>query len=343
MRVIANSEFGSHPAGPDATAPSGGMPSVLAPAGLAGLAGLPGTPSLAFAERPPPAESASEHESVPRSVRRKWDHFRFDPRFARRLVTLLEPILRLYFRGEVRGVENFSTRQSMLVANHDGGMLPIDGLLIGSAWHQRFDYSRPLGLLVHDMVLKLAGWLNRVGAVAADKHNLDAVLDSGHSLLVYPGGSRETFRSFWDRKRVTLGNRTGFVKHALRRDVPITPIVSAGAHETFFVLSRGGWLADRLGISKKFRADVFPLVAGLPFGLWFGALLPQLPLPAKVTVRVLPSMDLRKEVARVLGRPFRDSDVDDERIIQHCFTRVRDTMQDALTELYAERRLPVLG
>ena len=290
------------------------------------------------------SSSATPDWQAPPKVRvRRSDPLHFDEGFTRRIVRFLEPLLRTYFRAELRGAENFPTQQSILVANHDGGMLPLDGLIIGSGWHKRHDFKKPMHVLCHDIVLRFAPWLRRVGAILADRHNLDAVMDAGHSVLVYPGASRETFRTFWERKQITLGNRTGFVKHALTRGVPITPVVSAGAHETFLVLWRGTWLANRLGFTRLFRADVFPIVAGLPFGIWLGACLPQLPLPAKITVQVLPSIDVRAEAQRFLGRPLTDADLDNPAVVEFCFHRVRDTMQRALDGLYAERRFPVIG
>ncbi len=271
----------------------------------------------------------------------------FDPELARRVVRVLRPILRSYFRGEVRGLENVPPGQTILVGNHDGGMLPIDALLLGCEWHHRFDFQRRLHFLVHDMVLALFGpWKDRVrslGCVLADRVNLDAALDSGHSVFIYPGGSRETFRSWFDRKTLTLGHRTGFIKHALRRRVAITPVVSAGAHETFVVLWRGAWLAEKLGLPRRFRADVFPIVAGLPFGVWMGAGLPHIPLPAKLTMQVMPPIDLHGEVTGLLGRELRDSDLDDPILLRQCFERVRTAMQQELDRLYAERRFPILG
>jgi 1-acyl-sn-glycerol-3-phosphate acyltransferase len=275
------------------------------------------------------------------------DPLEFDPALARRVVQAIQPILRHYFRGEVRGLERVPAGQTLIVANHDGGMLPVDGLLFGAEWHRRFEFQRRLHFLVHDMVLFIMGpWrgaMRRVGCILADRHNLDAALDAGHSVMVYPGGSRETFRSFFDRKRLTLGGRTGFVRHALRRRVPITPVVSVGAHETFFVLWRGNWLADRLGITRRFRADVFPIVAGLPFGVWFGIGIPHLPLPAKITMQVLPPVDVHAEAALWLGREPREADVHDPALIGHLFEKVRSAMQGELDRLYAERRFPVIG
>lgn len=308
------------------------------PAAMAGEAApaAPGAPEA-------PAAAVPDWESPPPIRMRRSDPLQFDADFTRRLIRFLDPLMKLYFRAELRGAENFPSQQSILVANHDGGMLPLDGLIIGSGWHHRHGFNKPLHVLCHDIVLRFAPWLRRAGAVLADRQNLDAVIDAGQSVLVYPGASRETFRTFWERKQITLGNRTGFVKHALHRGVPITPVVSAGAHETFLVLWRGTWLADRLGLHRLFRADVFPIVAGLPFGIWLGACLPQLPLPAKITVQVLPSIDVRAEAERFVGHPLTDADLDNPAVVEFCFHRVRDTMQRALDGLYAERRFPVIG
>lgn len=291
---------------------------------------------------PSPSSAAPDWQAPP-PVRQRRDPLKFDEAFTRRVVRYLDPLLRAYFRAELRGAENFPDQQSILVANHDGGMLPLDGLIIGSGWHRRHDFKKPMHVLCHDIVLRFAPWLRRAGAILADRHNLDAAMDAGQSVLVYPGASRETFRTFWERKKITLGNRTGFIKHALSRGVPLTPVVSAGVHETFLVLWRGTWLANRLGFARLFRADVFPIVAGLPFGIWLGACLPQLPLPAKITVQVLPPIDVRAEAARFLGRPLTPADFENPTVIEFCFHRVRDTMQRALDALYAERRFPVIG
>lgn len=294
-----------------------------------------------------PYALSSTQLAAHRAAQRKVDPLIFDPEVARRGAKLLMPLLRRYFRAEVRGLENIPKDQTLLVSHHDGGMLPLDGPLLVGSWHERFHFQRPLYVLVHDMVMTVAGpgrdTMRRCGCLLADRHNLDAALDAGADVMVYPGGSRETFRSFWERKTISLGFRTGFVKHALRRRLLLTPVVSAGVHETFIVLLRGSWLADKLGITRRFRADVFPLVAGLPFGLWPGVAFPHFPLPAKITVQVLPPIDLHKEFTERLMRPLREDDLHDDILLRRGFERVRVTMQRALDKLYAERRFPVIG
>jgi hypothetical protein len=107
--------------------------------------------------------------------------------------------------------------------------------------------------------------------------------------------------------------------------------VSAGSHETLIVLRRGARLARWLGLRKIVRsADNLPLLLGLPWGVWILPILPQFPLPAKVTTEVLEPIEPR-------------GDPDDDAAVQRVFDEVLGSMKQALHRLYAERRYPVLG
>jgi hypothetical protein len=75
---------------------------------------------------------------------------------------------------------------------------------------------------------------------------------------------------------------------------------------------------------------VIPISLALPWGLNVGDLLGHLPLPAKVTIEVLPAIDLREQFG---------ADPDIDQVYEHV-TRV---MQEALDGLAAERRWPILG
>ena len=122
-----------------------------------------------------------------------------------------------------------------------------------SAWHRRFDFQRPLAVMVHDMVMRFAGWIHRLGGVPPIARTWRPSWRPATALMIYPGGSRETFRPFWGANGRRSATRTGFVKRALRYRVPITPS-SPSACGTFFVLWRGAWLANRLGITRHLRA-----------------------------------------------------------------------------------------
>lgn len=72
---------------------------------------------------------------------------------------------------------------------------------------------------------------------------------------------------------------------------------------------------------------------GLPFGLMpgvIGDVIGDLPLPAKITIQVMPPIDLAERFGE---------DPDVEEINEELLAR----MQDVLTALGRERRLPVIG
>ena len=90
-------------------------------------------------------------------------------------------------------------------------------------------------------------------------------------------------------------------------------------------MSRGERLARVLGLDRMFRLKVLPISIALPWGLNVGDMLGHLPLPAKITIQVLPPLDVR------------ELDVDE------AYELVVERMQDTLAALQAERRLPVVG
>lgn len=262
----------------------------------------------------------------------------------RRSHRVISSIVKRYFRSEVRGMERVPDGQTIIVTHHDGGVLPINGLCFGVAWYDHFDFKRPIYVLTHDILHRVFETFSTLladsGLVRADRHKMDEALEAGESVLIFPGAARESFRSFWKRREIDLGGRKGFVAQAIRWDLPITPVVSAGAHETLFVLAGGGSLAKKLGIPKLVRsADVMPLLAGLPWGVWALPFLPQIPLPAKITSEVLEPIYL----PRALGRALKPSDADDPSIVQEGFDVVLTRMQSALHKLYDERKWPIIG
>jgi 1-acyl-sn-glycerol-3-phosphate acyltransferase len=257
----------------------------------------------------------------------------------RKTAEVLKPILGAYFRPEVRGLEHIPDEPSMLVGNHDGGYIPVDGICLGIAWHERYDFRRPLVWLMHDFPFRISSSLTRYlslhGVQPASRQSLRRAFDRNLSVFVYPGGAHEAFRPYSKRREVELGHRTGFVAEALARRVPIVPIVSAGCHETLFVLARGSWLARKFPLVKKFRSDVLPLWIGLPWGIGFGPL-PHIPLPSKIEVQVLPPIRLWEHLGD-------RANTGDPAVLHAGLDLVRGRMQMAMTSLYAHRRFPIIG
>jgi 1-acyl-sn-glycerol-3-phosphate acyltransferase len=134
---------------------------------------------------------------------------------------------------------------------------------------------------MHDMPFSVpaaGAWLNAAGAIAANRINADRALDRGAAVLVFPGGDVDACKPFRDRYKIDFGSRRGFIRLALERRIPIVPVVSAGAHESLFIYSRGDALAQRLRLDKRLFQR-FPHRVRPPLGLVVGVPYPHLPHP----------------------------------------------------------------
>src|SRR5205823_11022457 len=132
------------------------------------------------------------------------------------------------------------------------------------------------------------GFLRKYGTVAASPENAEEALASGAALLVYPGGDYEVHRPTWERHKVDFNRRRGFIRLALEQNVPIVPVVSIGGQETALFLTRGQRAARFLGLDRLARIKVLPISIGPPFGVNVLDLPLRLPVPAKITIEVLP-------------------------------------------------------
>jgi 1-acyl-sn-glycerol-3-phosphate acyltransferase len=256
-----------------------------------------------------------------------------DPDYIRENLPKLWLAATLWFRGEVRGLGNVPDHGPvLLVGNHSGGNMTPDTLVLTLAFNTYFGVERSFYQLVHNLVIAhpALSWLKRYGAVAASHENARRALDAGAAVLVYPGGDREVHRPTWQGTRVDFGGRMGFIRLALEAGVPIVPVVSIGGQETALFLSRGESLAGALGLDRIGRLKVLPISLAPPWGLNIGDFLGHVPLPAKITVEVLPPIDVKQEFG---------PDPDVSEVYDHLVRVMQDTL-DALAE---ERRWPIIG
>jgi 1-acyl-sn-glycerol-3-phosphate acyltransferase len=256
-----------------------------------------------------------------------------DPDYIRDSLPRLWLLASLWFRGEVRGLGNIPEEGPvLLVGNHSGGNVSPDTAIFTLAFSTYFGVERRFYQLAHNLVLSipLLGFLRKYGTVAASPENAEQALRSGAALLVYPGGDHEVHRPTWERNTVDFAGRRGFVRLALEHDVPIVPVVAIGGQETALFLSRGANLSKLLRLDRLLRLKVLPLSIALPWGLNVGDMLGHVPLPAKITIEVLPAIHLREQFGP-------DAEVDE------VYDHVVETMQETLDALASERRLPVLG
>jgi 1-acyl-sn-glycerol-3-phosphate acyltransferase len=149
----------------------------------------------------------------------------------------------------------------------------MDGL-----WHTVFpniyQNIRSLTASVLFRVPILREWALWTSCIDARRSVAEAALDRGRTVLVRPGGEAEQLRTTRGREIVFLMHRKGFLRLAMKKNVPVVPCYVFGAsdyHFTWngFLFQPREWLQKRFGVC-------FPLAIG-----YWGSFCP---LPVKTTV-----------------------------------------------------------
>ncbi len=241
-----------------------------------------------------------------------------------------------YFDAEVRGAERLPTSGPLLlVGNHSGPNSDPDTPALMAAWYRKNGVASPLVVLSYDLIFsvpKARDFFRRLSQVPANHRNAEAALERGAAVLVYPGGLEDIARPWTERNRIVLAGHKGFIKLALKKGVPVYPIVSHGGHESSIVLSRGRRIAKALGLAR-FRTYSLPLIFTIPWGVVLGPI-PSWPIPTKVTLRVCEPMNWSH-----LG----PEDAEDPKVLEQCYLEITERMQSALDELAKEFPYPILS
>ncbi|MCL1472711.1 lysophospholipid acyltransferase family protein [Argonema antarcticum] len=262
-----------------------------------------------------------------------WSLDRREPKVIESLMPLWDWLYHHYFRVQTGGWHNIPPHEKvLLVGSHNGGLAAPDMFMMMYDWFRRFGYERPVYGLMHPRVwevsLPIAQMAEKAGAIMAHPKMAIAALRQGASVLVYPGGAEDVFRPHQLRDRIYFAGRTGFIKLALREEVPIVPVISHGAHDTLIVLTDIYKQMQQLhewGMPWLFDIDpvVFPIYLGLPWGLAIGPL-PHIPLPVTIHTRVCPPI--------IFERYGRDA-ASDREYVDVCYETVCTQMQQELYSL----------
>lgn len=260
---------------------------------------------------------------------------KWDPALTAHVIALTRPIVKRYFRSEVRGLENIPPGASLVVSNHSGGIVSFDLSVFAVGYYDEYGYDRPLYALGFDTLFggPAAEFFNRTGVIRATRDNAAKALAAGAVVLVFPGGDFDVYRPTLRENVIDFGGRTGYITTAIEAKVPIVPAVSIGGQEGQFFLTRGRRLAHVLRLTKLerklFRTNILPVTFGFPFGLSVVAPV-NVPLPTKIVTEVLPPIDIAAEFGGTAH-------------VKKLDAHVRQVMQKGLDELAAQRHFPILG
>ncbi|MEO1620594.1 MAG: lysophospholipid acyltransferase family protein [Cyanobacteria bacterium J06632_3] len=265
-----------------------------------------------------------------------WSLEARDPAVLEQMMPLMRWFYNYYYRVSSDGWEHIPTDEHvMFVGSHNGGLAAPDMHMMLFEWCDRFTTARPLYGLMSPKVWQafpaLAHIATQMGAVRAHPKMGIAALNRSANVAVYPGGAQDVFRPYAMRNQIYFHNRKGFIKLALKKAVPIVPMISYGAHSTFIVLADiypQMQALHNLGMPWILDIDpeTFPIYLGLPWGIAAGPV-PHIPPPLKLHTRICPPIRFERTGPAAL----RDNDY-----VNACFHQVKRQMQASLDDLVAE-------
>jgi 1-acyl-sn-glycerol-3-phosphate acyltransferase len=252
------------------------------------------------------------------------DEFGFDAELTERAVLpLLRPMYERWFRVEVNGVEHLPAEgAALLVANHAGGLWPLDAIMTAVAVHVEHPAGRYLRMLGADLLFGLPGvgaLARKTGSTLACGADAERLLAAGELVGVWPEGFKGIGKPFRERYKLQRFGRGGFVHAAIQSGVPIIPVSIIGAEEIHPVIGNAKTLARLLNL------PYFPLTPTFP---WLGPL-GLVPLPSKWYIEFGAPIHTEEIPAEEADDPATVFDVTD---------RVRETIQSTLYRLLVQRR-----
>lgn len=172
-----------------------------------------------------------------------------------------------WFQSSIEGLENIPGGEgALLVTNH--GQFGFDLVVVIRLIHQHTGrVLRSLGDRVVFATPLFRDFARDWGIIEGEPEATVRLLEEGELVLVYPGGAKEALSAPDDEYRLQWDKAKGFVRAALRAQVPIIPLASVGNEEMYVqVVSK-----ERVGKSvfgrfvSRFVGEkyVMPLYMGL--------------------------------------------------------------------------------
>ena len=249
--------------------------------------------------------------------------------FIDKIVGLADGFLVDYHNIKLRGLERVSPGAGIYVGNHSSAGYAPDILHFLSEIYRKLGIDEiPYGMM-HEMTIRipmLHQFFIPLGAVRASHENAHRLLERGNKILVYPGGDLDAYRPYRHRDRIVFGGRAGYIRLAIAENVPIYPLVTAGAHTMFIIIDDMRWLARML--PKFFRAKVWPLSVSFPWGITLGPMLiPPMAFPMNILMEILEPVCFDRHGKKAAS---------DEAYVRSCADKVESDMQKTLNRLSQE-------
>ncbi len=246
---------------------------------------------------------------------------------SQRVFDLMQPLLdfyyRYWFRVETEGIEHVPADGGALIVSNHSGALPPDAPMIMQAIRHEHPAPRPLYMLAEHWFKGYPGvsmLTNKIGVVPAHPANAQRLLrDERRLALVFPEGQKGSRKLYWQRYKLRRFGRGGFVRTAMRAEVPIVPVAVVGAEDAMPIFAHVPLMQRLTGLVY------FPVNHAFPH---FGAAAGLMYLPAKFKIRFLEPVDLSG---------YGPEAADDLALVQTVAEDVRGRIQSELDSLVASR------
>ncbi len=256
------------------------------------------------------------------------DEFGYDPHFADGVfLPALRPLFEKWFRVEVRGVENIPAQGGALVVANHAGVVPIDALMTSVAVHDHHPQHRALRMLAADLAFEMpivGNIARKAGHTLACHPDAERLLRGGEVAAVFPEGYKGIGKPFSERYKLQRFGRGGFVSAAMRAGAPIIPCSIVGSEEIYPKIGDIAPLARLLDMPYFPVTPLFPHLG--PLGL--------VPLPSKWFIEF---------GTPIVTDTYAAAEADDPMVLFEVTDHVRETIQQTLYRLLAQRRNVFMG
>lgn len=230
---------------------------------------------------------------------------------------------RYYFRVVSAGHEHLPRQGGGVVVGNHSGVLPFDGLMVGTDVFRYTEPPRLVRYMVDFFIYQVpfvGGFFRGMGQMPGTRRNFDGLVKEGHLVGIFPEGAAALGKKAEHRYEL-LPFSPGHVELAARHGVPVLPFGLVGAEE------QQTMMADLRPLARALRLPYFPITTTFP---WLGPL-GLLPRPSRYFIHY--------------GKPLL-VDPDALRSIEvrnHEVERVQDAVAELVREGQATRRQHVAG
>jgi 1-acyl-sn-glycerol-3-phosphate acyltransferase len=246
-----------------------------------------------------------------------YDPFGLQPHYVRSLLVVGALLYRHYFRVETVGIDRVPSGGVLLIANHAGNTIPMDGANLMMAMLLDAEPPRFCRGMAEFFLPKLPWWselIHRAGTVVGTPENCVRLLQNEEAIMVFPEGHRGFIKPYSKAYQLQRFG-TGFVRLALQTRSPIVPVGIVGSEEQNPGLLDSKFLGGLIGAPAFPITVTFPLLGPLGF----------LPLPVKYRIQF-------GEPILLEGDPGAEDDLIEEQV-----GRIRDQIALLVEEGLAER------